>query len=299
MRLSSSLFAVYFAAVGAVPTLAAAPAAAPQYFVVCGSAPNLPTVYFSGVIQAQPAAFQQLRTGFADYLAQHFSYKGPVGCAPTNSVANAQKAVAAQSTALRNAKKNVVETGWTEGGGSACRAHRGGIVACDCIGDVEVRCAVSQSRGGRQNHRCGRRQRRLKHFGPHQHARHHLWDLWRLRRRKQWCGDWRQQEWQREVGRRYSAGRHGWRLRMSEPVFTSVQYADNSFWQRWRQRLRRAERHGRRVAGRRSPVPAGRIGLGGGAIYQARGLRLWPPQYPGRLRDRPYERESQRHLGAQ
>src|SRR6185369_13764676 len=60
MRLSSSLLAVYFAAVGAVSTLAAAPAAAPQYFVVCGSAPNQPTVYFSGVIQAQPAAFQQL-----------------------------------------------------------------------------------------------------------------------------------------------------------------------------------------------------------------------------------------------
>ena len=128
MRLSSSLFAVYFAAVGAVPTLAAAPAATPQYFVVCGSAPNQPTVYFSAVIQAQPAAFQQLRTGFADYLAQHFSYKGPVGCAPTNSAANAQKAVAAQSTALRNAKKNVVETGWTEGGGSLA-AHIGAALS--------------------------------------------------------------------------------------------------------------------------------------------------------------------------
>ena len=128
MRLSSSLFAVYFAAVGAVPTLAAAPAAAPQYFVVCGSAPNQPTVYFSAVIQAQPAAFQQLRTGFADYLAQHFSYKGAVGCAPTNSAANAQKAVATQSTALRNAKKNVVETGWTEGGGSLA-AHIGATLS--------------------------------------------------------------------------------------------------------------------------------------------------------------------------
>ena len=128
MRLSSSLLAVYFAAVGAVTTLAATPAATPQYFVVCGSAPNQPTVYFSGVIQAQPAAFQQLRTGFADYLAQHFSYKGPVGCAPTNSAANAQKAVAAQSTALRNAKKNVVETGWTEGGGSLA-AHIGATLS--------------------------------------------------------------------------------------------------------------------------------------------------------------------------
>lgn len=128
MRLGRSLFAVYFAAVAAVPTLAAAPAAAPQYFVVCGSAPNLPTVYFSGVIQAQPATFQQLRTGFADYLAQHFSYKGAVGCTPTNSVANAQKAVAAQSTALRNAKKNVVETGWTEGGGFVA-AHIGAALS--------------------------------------------------------------------------------------------------------------------------------------------------------------------------
>src|SRR6185369_16576593 len=128
MRLSSSVLAVCFAAVGAVSTPAATPAAAPQYFVVCGSAPNQPTVYFSGVIQAQPAAFQQLRTGFADYLAQHFSYKGPVGCAPTNSAANAQKAAAAQSTALRNAKKNVVETGWTEGAGSLA-AHIGATLS--------------------------------------------------------------------------------------------------------------------------------------------------------------------------
>ena len=128
MRLSSSRFAVYFAAVVAVPTFAAAPPAAPQYFVVCGSAPNLPTVYFSGVIQAQPPAFQGLRTGFADYLAQHFSYKGPVSCAPTNSLANAQKAVAAQSTELRNAKKNVVETGWTESGGSLA-AHIGAALS--------------------------------------------------------------------------------------------------------------------------------------------------------------------------
>ena len=119
---------MFLAAVVALPTIAAAPPAPPQYFVVCASAPNLSTVYFSGITQAQPAAFQEVRTGFADYLAQHFSYKGAVACAPTNNLANAQKALEARSTALRNAKKNVVETGWTEGGGSIA-AHIGAAVS--------------------------------------------------------------------------------------------------------------------------------------------------------------------------
>jgi hypothetical protein len=85
-------------------------------------------VYFSGIVPAQPTAFQEVRTGFADYLAQHFSYKGAVACAPTNSLANAQKAVESRSTALRNAKKNVVDTGWNEGGGSVA-AHIGAALS--------------------------------------------------------------------------------------------------------------------------------------------------------------------------
>jgi hypothetical protein len=85
---------------------------------VCASAFNLPTVYLSGIVEAQPTAFEQVRTGFAGYLAQHFSYKGAVACMPTNNLATAQKAVESRTTALRNTKKNVVNTGWTEGSGS-------------------------------------------------------------------------------------------------------------------------------------------------------------------------------------
>jgi len=124
----SARLAMCLAAIVSLPTIAAAPSAPPQYFVVCASAPNLPTVYFSGIVPAQPTAFQEVRAGFADYLAQHFSYKGVVACAPTNSLANAQKAVESRSTALRNAKKNVVDTGWTEGGGSVA-AHIGAALS--------------------------------------------------------------------------------------------------------------------------------------------------------------------------
>jgi hypothetical protein len=124
----SARLAMCLAASVSLPTIAAAPPAPPQYFVVCASAPNLPTVYFSGIVPAQPTAFQEVRTGFADYLAQHFSYKGAVACAPTNSLANAQKAVESRSTALRNAKKNVVDTGWNEGGGSVA-AHIGAALS--------------------------------------------------------------------------------------------------------------------------------------------------------------------------
>jgi hypothetical protein len=89
---------------------------------------NLPTVYLSGIVEAQPTAFEQVRTAFAGYLAQHFSYQGAVACTPTNSLATAQKAVESRSTALRNTKKNVVETGWTEGSGSIV-AHIGAALA--------------------------------------------------------------------------------------------------------------------------------------------------------------------------
>jgi hypothetical protein len=124
----SARLAMCLVAIVSLPTIAAAPPAPPQYFVVCASAPNLPTVYFSGIVPAQPTTFPEVRTGFADYLAQHFSYKGAVACAPTNSLANAQKAVESRSTALRNAKKNVVDTGWTEGGGSIA-AHIGSALS--------------------------------------------------------------------------------------------------------------------------------------------------------------------------
>jgi hypothetical protein len=91
-----------------------APAAPAEFFVVCASQPTLPTVYFSGILYGPASAFPSFRSGFIEYLAQHYAYKGPVGCAPAANAQIAQNAIKAQSTALRNAKKNVVDTGWTQ-----------------------------------------------------------------------------------------------------------------------------------------------------------------------------------------
>jgi len=141
-----------------IPTLgvAAAPVQPPQYFVVCASAPNLPTVYLSGIVQAAPPAFPQVRSGFADYLAQRYSYKGAVACAPTNSLANAQKAVEARSGALRNAKKNVVETGWTEGAanvaaqiGAALSPGAAGAAATQALASPAKPAAAAAAAAGR------------------------------------------------------------------------------------------------------------------------------------------------------
>ncbi len=98
---------------------AAAPA---ELFGVCGSQANLPTVYLSGVLQGPAAAIQGFRTGFAAYLAQQYAYHGIVVCAPTNSALNAMTFIARQSTALRNAKKIVIDTGWSEPAAAALGA---------------------------------------------------------------------------------------------------------------------------------------------------------------------------------
>jgi hypothetical protein len=94
-------------------------APAPQLFAVCASQANLPTVYFSGVLQGTKQAFAGLQGGFTEFLAQHYAYKGNVACLPTNSAANAQNFINTRSTALRNAKKIVVGTGWTQGAAAA------------------------------------------------------------------------------------------------------------------------------------------------------------------------------------
>jgi hypothetical protein len=86
----------------------------PQFFVVCASQPNLPTVYFSGVLQGPAAALAGFRAGFTAFLAQGYAYSGAVSCSPTNSAVNAQNFITNYSTAYRKAKKNVVDTGWTE-----------------------------------------------------------------------------------------------------------------------------------------------------------------------------------------
>jgi hypothetical protein len=94
-------------------------APAPQLFAVCASQANLPTVYFSGVLQGTKQAFAGFQGGFTEFLVQHYAYKGIVACLPTNSAANAQNFINTRSTALRNAKKIVVGTGWTQGAAAA------------------------------------------------------------------------------------------------------------------------------------------------------------------------------------
>lgn len=94
------------------PLFASAQAVPRTYFGVCGSQGNLPTIYFSGVVQGTAAAFAGIRAGFQQYLAQQFGYKGVVACVPANNAVGAQNFIDSHSTALRNAKRTVVDTGW-------------------------------------------------------------------------------------------------------------------------------------------------------------------------------------------
>lgn len=89
-------------------------ATVPQFYVVCSSAANQPTVYFSGILQGPATAVQPFRAAFLEFLSKNFSYQSVVACAPTNSAANAQTFMTNQANALRSAKKNVVLTEWTE-----------------------------------------------------------------------------------------------------------------------------------------------------------------------------------------
>lgn len=95
------------------PLLARGQAAAPV-FVVCVSQANQPTVYFSGVLRGPRTALPSFQGGFTQYLVQHYAYKGFVNCLPANNASIAQTVLSNQSAALRNAKKNVVTTGWVE-----------------------------------------------------------------------------------------------------------------------------------------------------------------------------------------
>jgi hypothetical protein len=98
-----------------IPIRGAGQAVAPaQIFVVCASQANQPTIYFSGVLQGPKTSLPGLQAAFTQFLTQHYAYKGFVGCLPTNNSANAQTFINNQSTALRNAKKAVVDTGWVE-----------------------------------------------------------------------------------------------------------------------------------------------------------------------------------------
>jgi hypothetical protein len=91
-------------------------AAPPQFYVVCSSQANLPNVYISGILQGPASAIQGFNAGFNQYLKQTYSYQGAVACTPGRTAANAQQFVQNQTTALRNLKKNVVQTGWTQAG---------------------------------------------------------------------------------------------------------------------------------------------------------------------------------------
>ena len=103
------------------PVLLSAQANQPQLYVYCAAqappqAPGGPaTVYVSGIMQGTAASLQNFRNGFTQFLMQRYGYKGAAACAPTNSMANAQTAMNNQITAFRNAKWNVVQTGWTSG----------------------------------------------------------------------------------------------------------------------------------------------------------------------------------------
>lgn len=69
----------------------------------------------SGVMQGPATAIQGFTSGFNQFLKQTYSYQGAVACVPGRTIANAQTFVQSRSTALWNLKKNVVETGWTQG----------------------------------------------------------------------------------------------------------------------------------------------------------------------------------------
>ncbi len=95
-------------------------AAPPQFFWVCyAGAANQPNVYVSGVMRGPVAAGQAFRTAFVQVLMQRYSYQGQAACAPAQNLTAAQNGMNARATAWRNAKKNVVETGWTEAAPSA------------------------------------------------------------------------------------------------------------------------------------------------------------------------------------
>lgn len=121
-------------------------AAPHEVFVVCGSQPNAPTVYFSGVMQGPANAFQGFHNGFVTFLSQTYGYKGAVGCAPANTAVNAQGTLNARAAALRNQKKNVVETGWTESAAAAAPAAAAPVApAAKAAGSTAGRASAGSS----------------------------------------------------------------------------------------------------------------------------------------------------------
>ena len=112
LRRSAQITVAFFLAL--CPALLLGQAAPPQFYFVCYSQANLPTVYFSGVLLGPATAMLPFRSGFAQFLVQRFSYQGNVLCSPTNNAAIAENWINTQATALRKVNKNVELTGWTE-----------------------------------------------------------------------------------------------------------------------------------------------------------------------------------------
>ncbi len=112
LRRSAQITVAFFLAL--CPALLSGQAAPPQFYFVCYSQANLPTVYFSGVLLGPATAMLPFRSGFAQFLVQRFSYQGNVLCSPTNNAAIAQNWINTQATALRKVSKNVELTGLTE-----------------------------------------------------------------------------------------------------------------------------------------------------------------------------------------
>lgn len=105
-----------------ISPIAALGQGAPQLFFVCGSQPNQPTIYISGVLQGPVTALAGLQKGFLEFLTARFNYRGPVGCLPASSQQNALNIIATKSAAFRNAKKTVIDTGWSESAAAVAAA---------------------------------------------------------------------------------------------------------------------------------------------------------------------------------
>jgi hypothetical protein len=104
-------------AVCAIHSAAAAPSG--EIFGACASLGTLPTVYFSGVFAGPVAAGATFKAGFQDFLKRTYGYNGMVVCAPAATAAAAMSIITTQSNNLRNAKRTVIDTGWTEPAGMA------------------------------------------------------------------------------------------------------------------------------------------------------------------------------------
>lgn len=108
-------------------TAARAQAVPPQFYIVCSSQENLPTVYMSGVLQGPATAIQTFSAGFNQFLKQTYSYPGAVACIPMRTVVNVQTFIQIRTTALHNMKKNLVQTGWTEAAPGATGSASGNV----------------------------------------------------------------------------------------------------------------------------------------------------------------------------